>query len=84
MAAFRGMHMSLAKHSFRKCDMKSVTDGRTDGRTDRRTTDKVIPMCRFASHATQKSTFSFVPSHIAQDKISFSLSRSKTVHTFVY
>ena len=27
----------------------------TDGRTDRRTTDKVIPMCRYASQATQKS-----------------------------
>ena len=38
--------MSPAKHSFGKCDRKSVTDGRT--------TDKVIPMCRYASQATQK------------------------------
>ena len=30
------------------------TDGQTDGRTDRQTTDKVIPMCRYASQATQK------------------------------
>ena len=44
-AAFRGMHVSPAKHSY-----ASVTDRRTDGRT----TDKVIPMCRFASQATQK------------------------------
>ena len=57
MAAFRGMHVSPAKHS-----SASVTDGRTDrqtdgtdGRTDRRTTDKVIPMCRYASQATQKN-----------------------------
>ena len=33
-----------AKHSFGKCDR----------RTDRRKTDKVIPMCRYASQATQK------------------------------
>ena len=39
-----------------KCDRRTDrwTDGRTDGQTDRRTTDKVIPMCRYASHATQK------------------------------
>ena len=40
--------MSPAKHS-----SASVTDGRTDRRTDRQTTDKVIPMCRYASQATQ-------------------------------
>ena len=57
VAAFRGMHVSPAKHS-----SASVTDGRTDRRTDRQTdrrtdrqtTDKVIPMCRYASQATQK------------------------------
>ena len=31
-AAFRGMHVSPAKHSY-----WSVTDGRTDGQTDRQT-----------------------------------------------
>ena len=50
----RGMHVSPAKHS-----SASVTDGQTDEqtdrRTDRRTTDKVIPTCRYASQATQKS-----------------------------
>ena len=39
-----------------KCDRR--TDGRTDRQTDRwtdgQTTDKVIPMCRYASQATQK------------------------------
>ena len=65
VTAFRGMHVSPVKHS-----SASVTDGRTDGqtdrqmdglmdrqtdrRTDRQTTDKVIPMCRYASQATQK------------------------------
>ena len=49
VAAFRGMHVSPAKHSY-----ASVTDGRTDKQTDGRTTDKVIPMCRYASQATQK------------------------------
>ena len=55
-AAFRGMHVSPAKHS-----SASVTDGQTDRQTDRQTdgqTDrrrtKVIPMCRYASQATQK------------------------------
>ena len=42
---FRGMHVSPAKHSY-----GSVTNGQTDGRT----TDKVIPMCRYASQATEK------------------------------
>ena len=45
--------MSPAKHS-----CASVTDGQTDRQMDRqtdgRTTDKVIPMCRYASQATQK------------------------------
>ena len=48
VAAFLGMHASPAKHSYaglpRKCDY----------RTDRQTPDKVIPMCRYASQATQK------------------------------
>ena len=55
VAAFRGMHVSPAKHT---CSSASVTDGRTDRRTDRQTdgqtTDKVIPKCRYASQATQK------------------------------
>ena len=48
VAAFRGMHVSPAKHSY-----ASVRGRQTDGRTDRQT-DKVIPMCRYASQATQK------------------------------
>ena len=57
VAAFRGMHVSPAKHSYvwlpRKCDyQENVTTGQTDGQTP----DKVIPMCRYASQATQKET----------------------------
>ena len=52
VAAFRGMHVSPAKHSYawlpRKCDY------RTDIWTDRQTLDKVIPMCHYALQATQK------------------------------
>ena len=67
VAAFQGMHVSPAKHSYawlpRKCDYKeSVTTGQTDRHTDRQThrqtdqqtPDKVIPMFRFTSQATQK------------------------------
>ena len=47
VAAFRGMHVLPAKHSYawlpRKCDY----------RTDRQTPDKVIPMCPYNSHVTQ-------------------------------
>ena len=47
VAAFRGMHVSPAKDSYarvsRKCDYW----------TDRQKPDKVIPMCRYASQATQ-------------------------------
>ena len=32
---------------------ESVTTGQTDARTHRQTPDKVIPMCRYASQATQ-------------------------------
>ena len=32
-----------------------VTTGQTHGRTDRKTPDKVIPMCRYVSQATQKN-----------------------------
>ena len=50
------MHVSPAKHSSawlpRKCDYQ--TDTLTDRQTDRQMPDKVIPMCRFASQATQK------------------------------
>ena len=41
----------------RNIALESVTekcDRRTDGRTDRQTTNKVIPMCLYASQATQK------------------------------
>ena len=57
VAAFRGMHVSPAKHSYawlpRKCDYR--TDTR---RTDRHMPEKVIPMCRYASQVTQKSRLS--------------------------
>ena len=33
---------------------ESVTIGQTDTRTHRQTPDKVIPMCRYASQATQR------------------------------
>ena len=46
MAAFRGMHVSPAKHSFWKV-------WQTDGQIDRQRT-KWSPMCRYASQATQK------------------------------
>ena len=49
------MHVSPAKHSYvwlpRKCDYQESV---TTGQTDRETPDKVIPMCRYASQATQK------------------------------
>ena len=38
------------------CRLRNIAlESVTDGRTDRRTTDKVIPMCRYALQATQKS-----------------------------
>ena len=38
---------------------ESVTIGQTDTRTHRQTPDKVIPMCRYASQATQKVSIWF-------------------------
>ena len=38
------------------CRLRNIAlESVTDGQTDRRTTEKVIPMCRYASQATQKS-----------------------------
>ena len=39
---------------------ESVTTGQTDARTHRQTPDKVIPMCRYASQATQKLCISSI------------------------
>ena len=43
---------------------ESVTTGQTqrhtDGRTERQTPEKVIPMCRYASQATQKVCLAFM------------------------
>ena len=57
VAAFREMHVSPAKHSY-----ASVTDGQT--------TDKVIPMCRYASQATQ---LVFSRTHVAPEKAKLDL-----------
>ena len=66
VAAFRGMHVSPAKHSYawlpRKCDY------RTDRHMDKQTPDKVIPICRYASHVTQKRP-SGAPLHTCQHYI---------------
>ena len=51
MAAFRGMHVSPAKHSYKV--------RQTDGQTDRRIEDKVIPMRRYALQATQSAKHSY-------------------------
>ena len=56
VAAFQGMHVSPAKHSYawppRKCDY------RTDRQTDRQMPDKAIPMCHYALQTTQKQVLS--------------------------
>ena len=50
------MHVSPAKHSYAWLPKKVwLPDRHKHGRTDRQTPDKVIPMCRYASQATQKS-----------------------------
>ena len=50
---------------------KSVTIGQTHRRSDRQTPDKEIPMCRYASQATQKQ-----PTCYYQLDIKFFCSRS--------
>ena len=52
VAAFQGMDMSPAKHSYAWLPRKH--DYRTDTQTDGQTPDKVIPVGRYASQATQK------------------------------
>ena len=42
------------KHDYQESVTIGQTDARTHARTHRQTPDKVIPMCRYASQATQK------------------------------
>ena len=46
--------------------LESVTTGQTDARTHRQTPDKVFPMCRYASQATQKHA----SPKVGQDQVS--------------
>ena len=58
VAAFRGMHVSPAKHSYawlpRKCDYRTDTrtDTQTDGQTDARQSNPYVPLC-FAGDTTK-------------------------------
>ena len=45
---------NIAMRDYQESVTTRQTRGRTDGWTDRQTHDKVIPMCRYASQATQK------------------------------
>ena len=43
----------IAMRDYQDSVTTGQTDVQTDGQTDRKTPDKVIPMCRYASQATQ-------------------------------
>ena len=75
MAAFRGMHVSPAKHSFGKCDRR--TDRQKYRQTDRWTTDKVILMCRYALQATQKQCMFWNTMPLAATKSEETISSTK-------
>ena len=45
---------NIAMRDYQENVTTGQTDTQTDGRTDRQTPDKVIPICRYASQATQK------------------------------
>ena len=86
LAAFRGMHVSPAKHSYvwlpRKCDYRK--DRHMDGRIDRQMPDKVIPMCRYASQATLKlSYFQFGPVFVMKEKATMRKMCIKTVFIII-
>ena len=44
---------NIAMHGYQESVTTGQTHTRTDRQTDRQTLDKVIPMCRYASRATQ-------------------------------
>ena len=59
MAAFWGMYVKPAKHSSVWLTFKKkvwLPERQTHRRMDRQTLDKVIPMCCYASQATQKGS----------------------------
>ena len=45
---------NIAMRDYQESVTTGQTDGQTDAQTDRQTPDKVIPMCHYASQATQK------------------------------
>ena len=45
---------NIAMRDYQESVTTGQTHGQTDGQTDGQTPDKVIPMCRYASQATQK------------------------------
>ena len=45
---------NIAMRDYQESVTTGQTDAQTDGGTDRQTPDKVNPMCRYASQATQK------------------------------
>ena len=65
VAAFQGMHVSPAKHSYawlpRKRDFR--TDTQTDGQTDAGQSDPYVPLC-FAGDTIKKKKSSLIISHV--------------------
>ena len=55
VAAFRGMHVSQLNIAMRDYQESATTEQtHTDRQKDRQMPDKVIPMCHYASQATQQ------------------------------
>ena len=61
MAAFRGMHVSPAKHS-----SASVTDGQTDRRTDDGQSDPYVSLCFAGDTKTLSEVGEIIFSHICR------------------
>ena len=79
VAAFQGMHVSPAKHSYawlpRKCDyQESVTTGQTDGQTDAGQSDPYVQLC----FAGDTKTVYFMHSRFQKGQCSYEYWRKST------
>ena len=84
MAAFRGMHVSPAKHSFGKCDRR--TDRQTDGQTDDGQSDPYVSLC-FAGDTKSNSIVNIVAAflvmHVLPAKHSYAWLPSVTTKMWI-
>ena len=83
MAAFRGMHVSPAKHSFGKCDRKVwQMDRQMDGQTDRRRTKWSLCVAMLRRRHKKERTHAKIGKMLQKSNLICIMSRQIHITTF--